>query len=90
MLLGKRAPHLQGEVANPGLLQKSHSEASGRGICMGMGARNMRATDCRKELLDKARRVSHVFQDSSILHMKEGLWHSGSLQDASVVISPFL
>lgn len=55
---------------------------------MGMGAGNMRATDCRKEFLDKARRVSHVFQDSSILHMNEGLWHSGSLQDAFVVISP--
>lgn len=55
---------------------------------MGMGVGNMRATDCRKEFLDKARRVSHVFQDSSILHMKEGLGHSGSLQNASAVISP--
>lgn len=45
---------------------------------MRMGAGNVRVTDYRKEVLTRARRVSHVFQDSSILHMNEGLWHSGS------------
>lgn len=50
MLLGKEPP---GKEANPGLLQRSHSEAPGRGVCMGTGAGNMRATDYRKEFLDK-------------------------------------
>lgn len=61
MLLGKSPLSPQGEVAHPRLLQKSDSEACGRGICMGMGVGNVRATDCRKEFLDKARRVRHVF-----------------------------
>lgn len=76
MLLGERAP--LGEVANLGLIQRSLSEVPGRGVCMRMGVGNVRVTDYRKEVLTRARRVSHVFQDSSILHMNEGLWHSGS------------
>lgn len=39
---------------------------------MGTGVGNMRATDYRKSFWTRARRVSHVFQDSSILHMKKG------------------
>lgn len=76
MLLGKE-PH-PGEAANLGLIQRSLSEAPGRGVCMRTGAGNVRVTDYRKEVLTRARRVSHVFQDSSILHMNEGLWHGGS------------
>lgn len=60
MLLGKEPP---GEAANPGLIQRSHSEAPGRGgVCMGTGAGKVRATDYRKEVLTRARRVSHVFR----------------------------
>lgn len=87
MLLGKSP---QARRPTPSLLQRSHSEAPGRGICMGTGAgpEGYWLQEGVSEQ-ERDRRVSHVFQDSSKLHMNEGLLQSGSLQDASVIISPY-
>lgn len=75
-------------VAGEGLNRCSHPEVPGRVACTGRGVVNMRVMTLRRCFWTRARRVSHVFQDSSILHMNEGLWHSWSLQIASVIISP--